>query len=57
MPDWKALAQARGVPATDALAARLTELEETFAPIRARLEWTEEPPIVFLPDMDEERPQ
>jgi len=57
MPDWKALAQARGVPATDALAARLAELEEVFAPIRASLEWTEEPPVVFVPEADEERPQ
>jgi hypothetical protein len=50
MPDWKAIAAARGIPLDDAGAKSLEALDESFAPLRDRLDWPDEPAIVFRPE-------
>jgi hypothetical protein len=57
MTDWKAMAQARGVPLSEEQAARadavLSQLETDFARLKERLTGGDQPATVFRPEEGE----
>ena len=51
--DWRAIAQARGIPASDAVVKSLETLDQGFAAVRAMLGAEDEPILQPVPENQE----
>jgi len=51
--DWRAIAQARGIPAGDAVVKSLETLDQGFAAVRAMLRTEDDPILQPVPENQE----